>query len=138
MGQIEYLSEKLSNFNQMKTLAETQVRTLTDGDDLDRFFDLLKQRERLRSQIMAHDRKIQRLRKNDRIATPDQTVAALQDHIEQAILATLKLDQQIEELIGCRREKLLADIKDLRQGHKALKGYGGKASVNLYHIDKHG
>jgi flagellar biosynthesis/type III secretory pathway chaperone len=138
MGQIEYLSEKLSNFNQMKTLAETQVRALTDGDDLDRFFDLLKQRERLRSQIMANDRKIQRLPKNDRVATPDRRVAALQNQIEQAILATLKLDQQIEGLIGRRREKLLAEIKDLRQGHKALKGYGGKAPINPYHIDKRG
>ncbi|RPI74840.1 MAG: hypothetical protein EHM45_16995 [Desulfobacteraceae bacterium] len=138
MEQIEYLSEKLSNFTQMKILAETQVRALTNGDDLDRFFDLLKQRELLRAQSTAHDRKIKRLREKGRSATPDQTLTALQYQIEQAILATLKLDQQIEELIGRRREKLLVDIKELRQGHKALKGYGGKTALNHYHIDKHG
>lgn len=138
MEQIEYLSVKLSNFTRMKTLAETQVQTLTDGDDLDHFFDLLKQRELLRAQSTAHDRKIKRLREKGRSATPDQTLTSLQNQIEQAILATLKLDRQIEELIDRRREKLLADIKELRQGHKALKGYGGKTALKRYHIDKHG
>jgi GTPase involved in cell partitioning and DNA repair len=134
----EYLSEKLSNFNQMKILAENQVQALAENDDLDRFFDLLKQREHLRSQMMAYDRNMRRTQNKARIDKADQINTELQDQINKTITTTLKCDRQIEELIGQRREKLLADIKDLRQGHKALKGYGSKANANLYHIDKLG
>jgi len=62
--------------------------------------------------------------------------------ITDVIQSIQEIDREIEEIILKKRTDLILEIKNLRQGQKALRGYGGgyggKSAGNPKFIDRRG
>jgi len=122
----ELLSETLRLFIKMRELA-TKQRELVLDNKIDAFIDLSSRRERLQNEISANRVKYKGCMENNSNRRSDQKAGAISKEIAGVIQSIQDTDIKIEEFIKEKRKELLSEIKGLRQGRKALKGYGGKS-----------
>jgi hypothetical protein len=121
LGLNERLRLDLDLFGQMRKLAEKQRDALM-ADRLDEFMLHSSRRQSLQNAISAN-RKRQRTTvipggKRDG-KSPDEI-----SRVIQTIEAIREMDKEIEGLISLKREALMSQMKELRHGQKALRGYG--------------
>ncbi len=121
MGHSNRLRLELDWFGQMKDLAEKQRDALMAGR-LDAFMLHASLRASIQKAISAN-------RKGNRATgmSASRKVPALPDEITQAIQiieAIQETDKEIERLISLKREAIMNQMKEIRHGRKALRGYG--------------
>ena len=135
MKKTELLAENLGLFNELKKLAENQ-KELMANDHVEQFMNLSTNRDRIRRQIMANENKFGDPNSIETGRKSHDGAAALSGEIATVIQSIQDIDRKIEELIHNKRDGLLSDIKGLRNGQKALKGYGAKTVRNSRYIDR--
>ena len=133
----EPLSETLGLFIKMRELALKQ-RELVLDNRMDAFLDLTSRRERLQNEISANREKYKRCMRNNGHRLSDRKTGAIFMEIANVIRSIQDTDIKIEECITEKRKELLSEIKGLRKGRKALKGYGGKSGKRPRFIDQRG
>ena len=133
----ELLSETLRLFIKMRELAMKQ-RELVLDNQIDAFLDLSSRRGRLQNEISANREKYKGCMENNSNRLSDQKAGAISMEIADVIQSIQNTDIKIEEFIKEKRKELLSEIKGLRQGRKAIKGYGGKSGKSPRFIDQHG
>ena len=120
MGTDEWLQLDLELYDQMKRLAQKQRDALM-GDRLDEFMLHASRRQSIQNAISAN-------RQGQRPVIPGAKKGGKsQDEITrvvQMIEAIQELDKEIEGLISLKREVLMSQMKEIRHGQKALRGYG--------------
>jgi len=137
MKQSDYLYEKRDLFLEMKDIAQRQMDMATE-DRMDRFLELSKQREGLQHKISTGAT----LAKGRIDRSPDAPgngrARSIADDVTRIIQSIQDIDRQIETFVSENRDRLLNDIRGLRKGQKALKGYGGRTKRNPRFIDTEG
>lgn len=133
----EYFSRCGDQFNEMKALADKQKALLSE-DRIDLFLRVGAEREKLRQKISTLERRYKRSsgeypplpfegKNRSRAEEMARTIRSIQD-----------IDREIVALLHEKRGRLLTEIRGLRHGQKALKGYGGKSPLQARFIDKQG
>ncbi len=133
----ELLSETLRLFIKMRELAIKQ-RELVLDNQIDAFLDLSSRRGLLQHEISANRKKYKGCMENNSNRLSGQKAGAISMEIAGVIQSIQDTDIKIEEFIKEKRKELLSEIKGLRQGRKAIKGYGGKSGKSPRFIDQHG
>ena len=124
-------------FKRMKELAEQQEKVISD-DKMDEFNRLLEQREHIRNEITASSGQIAADLKNIPHKRQNQNVESISMEISDIIRSIQETDKRIEGLIISKKETLLNDIKNIRKGQSAVKGYGGaRQKINRF-LDRKG
>lgn len=124
-------------FLEMKDLALKQQEVLRE-DRMDLFFGLSAQRNGLQRKITANEGRLKKHRTGPPAASKDPRIPPIAGEVTRIIESIQDIDQQIESFVREKRDALAGEIKGLRDGKKALKGYGGKAIRNPRFIDTKG
>jgi hypothetical protein len=135
------LSKNLGLLVKMKELARKQEGFLFE-DQMDGFLELSSQRERLQSEISANQLKYQKAltEKTEKNRDPfvEEKVRSISSEMVDTLRSIQDMDRKIEELLTAKKKNLLLEIRNLRRGHKALRGYGGGAEKIPKFIDREG
>ena len=137
MQKTDDLFEKRDLFLEMKDLAQRQ-KDLVMENKMEFFFELFKRREGLQRAISAHNPRLKVSVNGAPDAPRDRRARSLLDDVARIIQSIQDIDRQIEAFVHDNKDRLLKDIKGLRKGQKALKGYGGRAPRNPRFIDTEG
>ncbi len=137
MQQTNDLFEKRDFFLEMKNLAQKQ-KDLVMENEMDLFFELSRKREDLQRTISAHNTRAGKHANGSPDAPRAGKVRSLVDDVARIIKSIQDIDRQIETFIQNNRDRLLNDIRGLRKGQKALKGYGARTIKNPRFIDTEG
>ena len=137
MEPIDLLKKNLALFRKLREVVKRQLSFISE-DKIEPFLDLTYKRERLQ-----HD--IDRLEETFREMTGHMSEKALKARtgsvsmeIVEVIGSIRDMDEKIRDLIERGRDDVLRDLKKLRQGRKALKGYGRTYSASPKFIDRDG
>jgi hypothetical protein len=137
MEPIDLLKKNLALFRTLREVVKRQLSFLSE-DKIEPFIDLTYKREHLQ-----HD--IDRLEETYRARTQlmsEKALKALTGSVSMEIIEVIEsirdMDEKIRDLIQEGRDDVLRDLKKLRQGRKALKGYGGTFSASPKFIDRDG
>ena len=133
-------AKNLNLFRKMRLLAEKQRGLVANQEDfeLTRFLDLAAQREHLQNEIAAETAKT--VASADPVNETDINTkpVALAPEITEVIRSIKGIDREIEVFLSERREALYREIKNIRQGRSAIRGYRAKTSKPPRFIDKEG
>jgi hypothetical protein len=121
LGTNEWLQWDLDLYDQMKKLAEKQRDALM-ADRLDEFMLHCSRRRSIQNAISAN-------RKAKQTTVIPGGIKGGKSRNEmtrvvQIIEAIQEMDKEIEGLISLKREALMSQMKEIRHGQKALRGYG--------------
>ena len=134
------LTRSLDLFREMRLLALRQRGLVTDQEDfeLTHFLDLAAQREHLQNEIAAET--TQQMASEASVMGPSRkaTSVPLAAEITEVIRSIKEIDRQIQESFSERRDALHLEIKNIRQGRNAMRGYGAKTPKRPRFIDKEG
>jgi hypothetical protein len=121
LGLNERLRLDLDLFGQLKDLAEKQRDALT-ADRLDEFMLHSSRRQSIQNAISANRKRQQTtvIPGGKRGGEPRDEIA----RVIQIIETIREMDKEIERLICLKRESLMSQMKEIRHGQKALRGYG--------------
>jgi hypothetical protein len=133
----EFLSGSHDLFLEMKDLAQRQREILSE-DRMDLFLDLSAKRDRVQQKISAGQRRYKESFNQHAPPPGANKNRALSEEISRIIKSIQDIDREIETLIYEKRDGLLSDMRGLRHGQKALKGYGGKPLRPPRFIDRKG
>ena len=133
MGSLDVLAKNRALFLKMKELVAKQEKLASD-DEMDKFFDLNSQRERLMRKISANNQRLGIGNGLDR----GEEAKALSMEINDVIESIQEMDRRVEEFINEEKGKLLSDIKRMRKGQKAVKGYVRKSPKSPKFISRKG
>ncbi len=133
-------SRSLDLFRKMRLLAEEQRGLVMNqqGFELRRFLDLAAHRERLQNEISADTAKqIPSEGSGNGPSTNTSSVPSAPE-IAEVIRSIKEVDREIEDFLAQRCEALYLEIRSIRQGRAAMRGYGAKPSRPPRFIDKEG
>lgn len=102
------VSFRLGLYEALRRTAEAQHQAV-QTNDLDRFYDLLQERERLLDKTDAVQQELD---------APDRQRAA------QLVRDIMRVDQDTERLLATRIEETRDELNDVTRGRRALAGYG--------------
>jgi len=125
---MEDLSRNLHLYKRMKDLALQQESCLSE-DRMELFFQLANQREQLRLQITANEKKKALTLKPPPPHRRKTAGTSLATDIADLIRSIQEIDRKTEEFVFRQREAVLTELAGLRKGRKAVRGYGGKAGT---------
>ena len=128
-------------FNRMKTLAKRQMSILSD-DRLEAYLPISSEREHLQKEINILEKEYHSVVSMGKDAYEEHigkgnSNPTLRD-IKEVITSIQEIDLQIEKIFYEKRNDLFTEIKGLRKGQKAVKGYGGKSISNPRYLNRHG
>jgi hypothetical protein len=123
----DFLVERLELFKSMKAAAEDQKALLMKADVKD-FMDLYAHREVLQHRIDLQEKKVEVVPAADRDGQRDRKIRSIREEIAEVIRAIRSIDREVETLVRKERKRILDEVKDLRHGQRALKGYGGRTA----------
>ena len=101
------VSFRLGLYEALRRAAEAQ-RQAVQGDDLDRFYDLLQEREKLLDKTEAVQQELD---------------AADRQRAGQIVRDIMRLDQETERLLSTKIEAARDELNDVSRGRTALAGY---------------
>src|SRR5688500_9922465 len=101
------VSFRLGLYEALRRTAEAQ-RAAVEGDDLDRFYDLLQEREKL-------------LDKTDAVEQELEGVA--RQRAGQLVRDIMRVDQETERLLAIKIETTRDELSGVSRGREALAGY---------------
>lgn len=130
------MTSKLTLFKRIKELAEQQEDCLFK-DRFDSFLSLLTQRSRIQRKIDQQDELAARSNRGPEGGPLGSQSELIVQQIKDIIASIQKTDRKIEEVISKQQAGLISEIKELRQGKKAMRGYGGKSGYTPRYIDQH-
>jgi len=124
----------------MRLLALRQRGLVTNQEEfeLTRFLDLAAQRDDLQNEISAETAEHMTSENSVNGASPKTETVSLAPEIAAVIHSINEVDREIEEFLSERREALYLEIKGIRQGRNAMRGYRVKTSKRPRFIDKEG
>jgi hypothetical protein len=131
---MEVIEKNIRLFKKMKDLASEQ-RTCLEEDRLEAYILLSREREHLRSQITMNQKTAGFLARKDR----DGLSPASRKHaseIVEVIRFIQEIDTHIKEMLIRKKESLASEIRGLKKGRQAVKGYGQKLSSPAKFIDR--
>ncbi len=124
MDIIELLEIKKSNFEKIKSLADQQEKLLND-DLMKDYLQLSEKRDRLKNEIDADNKKHRYIIKG--AGRKEREVAiSMNREISEVIESIMDVDKRIEQLVREKKKDVLDEIKGLKKGRTAVKGYGHK------------
>jgi hypothetical protein len=131
------MSKNLNLFRKMKEMAAQQWELLIE-DQTDAFLSLYDKREHLQTEVSENEMKYKALLEKDHPAERDRRVHDISLKVADVIQSIQEIDRKIEEFVTRKRAEMLLEIRDLRQGQKALKGYGTYPQRLPQFIDREG
>jgi hypothetical protein len=127
---------KLMLFRKLKELADRQVALLAQ-DKVDIFMILLSQRSRLQQMIDKLNQPAENKQQRAGNTRFEGNLEPISSDLIPLVTSIQETDKKIEAMILERRNKLMGDIKDLREGKKVVRGYGGKSGFPPRYVDQH-
>jgi hypothetical protein len=124
----ERLTRNLDLFIKMKDLAEQQAE-FVEMDEMDRFLDLSSKRSHLQREIAKNDRAPGKSMAEKFSQGTDRNAMDITREVAEVIQSIQETDRKIERFIQEKKENLLSDIRGMRHGQRAMKGYGGKKTL---------
>ena len=137
MGSSDILKVNRNIFKKMKEIALKQEEHIS-GDEIEKFIDLSRKRERLQREITASNRRSGIFTKKDGDGLNRDKNDSLSMEIVDVIRSIQETDQRIEKLIIDKKEDTLLYINKIRKGRRAIKGYGEKRLSSPKYIKKRG
>jgi hypothetical protein len=124
----------------MKQLAEQQRGLVVNQEDFEvaRFLDLAAKREHLQTEISAVTEQPMTTKGYGDGSSSKTKSTPLPPELDEVISAIRAVDREIEEFLSERREALYLEIKSIRRGRNAMRGYRGKTQERPRFIDKEG
>ena len=124
MNIIELLEAKKNKFQEIKVLADKQEKLVCEGL-MQEYLQLSAKRDLIKNEIDADNKKYGYIfEKADR---KDREMAmSINREISEVIESIMDIDKRIEKLISEKRTEVLDEIKGLKKGRTAVKGYGSK------------
>ena len=124
MNIIELLESKKDNFEKIKDLAVRQEKLV--NDDLMRdYLQLSEKREHLKNEIDAENKKYRHLVEGAGKKEKEKATS-INRKISEVIESIIDVDKRIEKLVNEKKKDVLDEIKSLKMGKTAVKGYGNK------------
>lgn len=124
MNIIELLKTKKNNFEKIKNLADEQEKLVCD-DHMQDYLHLSEKRDRIRNEIDSDNKKYRYvLEKADR--KEKEMAMSINEEISEVIESIMDVDKRIEQLVIEKKEDIIDEIKGLKKGRTAVKGYGNK------------
>ena len=121
-------------FEKMTALATKQTERMANSD-IEAFLVLSSKRELIQKEISWYEREFGKLM-NDIPAEGFEETRSITEKINDAVKTIQEIDLKNEKVILLQGNDLLSEIKALRQGRKALKGYGAKTPGSPQFIDR--
>ena len=137
MGSSDILKVNRNLFKKMKEIASKQEEYIS-GDEIEKFIDLSRKRERLQHEISANNRRSGIVVKSNDDGRGREKNDSISMEIVDVIKSIQETDRRIEKLIIENKEGVLHDINKIRKGRRAIKGYGGKHYNSPKFIKKRG
>ena len=124
MNIIELLEIKKNNFEKIKKLADEQEKLICD-DSIQDYLYLLEERDSIRNEIDSDYKKYRHIFKN--AGKKEREMATtINREIFEVIESIMDVDKRIEQLVSEKKKDVLDEIKGLKKGRTAVKGYGNK------------
>ncbi|RJR36078.1 MAG: hypothetical protein C4576_24125 [Desulfobacteraceae bacterium] len=133
---MEPLEKKIRLFRKMKELASQQQSCLEE-DRLDDYFKLARQRDQLRSQIAMDERAAGHPSAEKRKGVNPTAGKEAMEMVE-IIRLIRQIDAGIRETLIRKKESLSLEIREMRKGRTAMKGYRNQPQKNAKFIDRNG
>jgi hypothetical protein len=133
----DLLAKNLHLFKKMNDLAARQNALLSEGH-MGMFFNLANQREQIQHEIGANEKRDRGLSPRPLDEAMREKTHALSREIADVIRSIQDVDEKTEEFFLRERDALFSEIRDLRKGQRAMRGYGGKSPRGAKFIDWHG
>ena len=128
MNVIEILEIKKNNFEKIKTLANQQEKLVCE-DLIHDYLQLSAKRDLLKNDIDSVDKKYRDLfEKADR--KEREMVMSINREISEVIKSIMDADKRIEQFVNEKKKETLDEIKGLKKGRTAVKGYGPKKALS--------
>jgi hypothetical protein len=122
----DILAQKLDLFRKIKDVATELEKDLSEGK-WDAFQDLQRKRDRLQRDVSRKDRDLARFRRKGMKVSLDQKSRRITGEIIDLIQMIQAIDEKINKQVLKERENIFKEIKNVRQGQKAMRGYGRRA-----------
>ena len=137
MKSIDLLAKNLHLFKKMKDLAARQNALLAE-EQMGMFFNLANQREQIQHEIGANDKRYRVLSARSHEEAIGEKTHAIRTEMADVIQSIREIDEKTEAFVLQKRDALFSEIRDLRKGQRAMKGYGGKSPRGAKFIDWEG
>lgn len=137
MNYIDLLAENLRLFRRMKDLAARQNALLSE-DNMDMFLNLANERAGIQREIAANQKRQNAPYDTSLKEAAGEKTNTLRAKMAEEIQSIEKLDGKAQEVLQQKRDALLSEIKNLRKGQRAMKGYGAKSARDPKFIDSQG
>ena len=124
MNIIEVLNTKKNMFQKIEALANRQEKLACDNL-MDEYLQLSKQRDLIKNDIEADNKKYKYL--FEKVDQKDrEMVMTMKKEISEVIKSIMDIDKRVEQLVSEKRTEILGEIKGLKKGRTAVKGYRNK------------
>ena len=124
MNIIELLEIKKNNFKMIQSIAEQQESMVND-DLMQDYLQSMAKRDRLKKEIDADSKKYKNI--SEQADRREREMArSMNREIAEVIESIMDIDKRIEALIKEKKKDVLEEIKGLKKGRTAVKGYGQK------------
>lgn len=124
MNIIDLLEIKKNNFEKIKSLADEQEKLICD-DLMQDYLNLLEKRDSIQNEIDSDYRKYRHIFKRAGKKEREMTIT-INREISEVIESIMGVDKRIEQLVSEKKKDILDEIKGLKKGRSAVKGYGNK------------
>lgn len=124
MNIIELLESKKNNFIKIKTLADQQEKFLCD-DLMQDYLRLFEKRDHIKNEIDSDNKKYKYALKEANRKEREMAMS-INREISEVIESIMDVDKRVEQLISEKKKDVLDEIKGLKKGKTAVKGYGNK------------
>ena len=124
MNIFELLEQKKNNFKKIKTLADQQERMVCD-DHMQEYLQLSVKRDLIKNEIDADNKKYRYIFENAGKKEREMTMP-INREISEVIESIMEADKRIERLVSENKKDIVEEIKGLKKGRTAVKGYGNK------------
>lgn len=128
----EYLEKKLGLFREMKTIAEKQ-KEFASRDMMKAFTEATSRRGHLQNKITADDKCFMHKATNNKSANGRDAISG---KISEVIKSIQEVDREIETFIQEKKDGTALELKNIKQGKKAVKGYGYNRNTNPRFISR--
>ena len=124
MNIIELLEMKRNNFKKIKTLADQQEKVVCDNL-MQEYLQLSVKRDYLKNEIDSDNKKYRHVfEKADR--KEKEMAMSINRDISDVIESIMDVDKRIEQLVNEKKKDVLDEIKGIKKGRTAVKGYRHK------------
>ena len=130
--------QELNHYRNLLQLTHQLERAAEQGkiEDLEPLFS---KREKILAKISAHEEERGTLSEeaNKLNTNEEQKLAEIIEEIREMTKEAMDMDGKIEEKLKVEKDQIHDQLKKVRQGRKALKGYAPHRSIPRY-VDKRG